>query len=140
VFDDLEEARSAMGLDGPQVIIAEPIGPVRMCIREILIGAGFLITGEAETLPEALRLTLRMKPDLIIISLKLRGGSGLRLLKLLRTKFPDIKAILLTGDTTEVLDAAKHGEALLLAKPINRARLLELAHSLVPAKVPSEQE
>ncbi len=127
---ELEDAKDRMGLSGPQVIIVDPIGPVRMCIREILVNSGFLIVGEADDSKEAIKLASRMKPDLAIISARLKHGNGLDLLKMLRSIYPDIKVILLTTDASEVMKAAQNGETLLLAKPINQRRLLELAKSL----------
>ena len=123
---------SGLKLDtnSPSVLIVDPISPLRLSIREILTSSGFIIIGEAEDVHQAVAHIKRIKPDLVIMSTKLKDEDGLAVLKLLRTVYPDLKAILLTGDTSEALSLAGNGETHVVTKPINRLRLVELANEL----------
>ena len=118
-------------IDAPGVLIVDPLIPVRLSIREILANSGFYVIGEAGDSQQAVTLAKRIKPDLVIISAKLGNGNGIEVLKNLRGIYPGLKAILLTSSSFDVLAAAQLSEARVLAKPINRLRLLELARSMI---------
>ena len=79
-------------------------------------------------------LAKRIRPDLVIISAKLGAENGIDVLKGLRMMYPGLKAILLTASPFDVLAAAQVGEPNVLAKPINRLRLLELARSMLEGR------
>lgn len=125
-----EEGGLKLEIDGPTVLIVDPLSPMRLSIREILTSSGFFIIGEAEDSQQAVALVKKIKPDLVILSARLKDKSGLAVLQLLRGIYPDLKAILLTTDTSDVLSAAQSGETHMLAKPVNRVRLVELANEL----------
>lgn len=54
---------------------------------------GVRVCGEAEDVHEAMRLAEQLAPDIVIVDLSLRGGSGLDLLKRLRASLPGARAI-----------------------------------------------
>ena len=55
-----------------------------------------VVCGEAETAPEALQAVARLKPDVAIVDLSLRGGSGLELIKNITTLRPPVAIIVLS--------------------------------------------
>jgi DNA-binding NarL/FixJ family response regulator len=56
----------------------------------------FSVCGEAGSAPEALTLTRRLKPDLAIVDLGLKGPNGLELTKSLRAEFPRLPVLVLS--------------------------------------------
>jgi DNA-binding NarL/FixJ family response regulator len=118
-------------IDAPGVLLVDPLTPVRLSIREILINSGFYVIGEASDAQQAVILAKRIRPDLVIISAKLGSESGIDVLRSLRGIHPGLKAILLTSNSLDVLAAAQMGEPNILVKPVNRLRLLELARSMI---------
>ena len=121
-------------IGAPGVLLVDPLIPLRLSIREILINSGFYVIGEASDSQQAVALAKRIKPDLVIISAKLGNENGLDALKNLRGLYPGLKAILLTASPIDVLSVAQKGESNVLVKPINRLRLLEMARTVIKGK------
>lgn len=83
--------------DACRVLIVDDHPVVRAGYRGLLAHEpGVEVCGEAEDVHEALRLATSLSPDVVIVDLSLRGGSGLDLLKRLRASVPDAKAIVAT--------------------------------------------
>jgi DNA-binding NarL/FixJ family response regulator len=57
---------------------------------------GFSVCGEASGAPEALSLIRRVKPNLAIVDLGLKGPGGLELTKSIRVEFPKIPILILS--------------------------------------------
>jgi len=56
----------------------------------------FSVVGEASSAPEALTLIRKLKPDLVIVDLGLKGPGGLELTKSIRAEFPKIPVLVLS--------------------------------------------
>lgn len=52
--------------------------------------------GEAGTIPEALELLQKVKPDLAIVDISLQGKNGLELVKNIRTVYPAVRVLVVT--------------------------------------------
>jgi DNA-binding NarL/FixJ family response regulator len=52
--------------------------------------------GEAGTVAEAQAAVARLKPDLAILDLRLKGGDGLELIKSLKLQYPDLRMLVLS--------------------------------------------
>jgi two-component system chemotaxis response regulator CheY len=127
------EAEEEAGDDGfGGVLLVEPVLPMRLSMKEILSSSGFTISGEATSLADAITLVHEKRPLVVILSARLKDSTGLNALKKLREHTPDLKAVLVTdtGDIKEVLSAVKMGRIEVLAKPLNRLRLVETVRSL----------
>jgi DNA-binding NarL/FixJ family response regulator len=55
-----------------------------------------IVAGEAETAPEALQIIAATKPDVAIVDISLKGGSGIELIKNLKTSHPRVAVIVLS--------------------------------------------
>ena len=55
-----------------------------------------VVCGEAETPPDALQAMTRLKPDVAIIDISLKSGSGLELIKSSKTLRPPVSVIVLS--------------------------------------------
>jgi DNA-binding NarL/FixJ family response regulator len=70
-------------------------------LREGLIGlinqqSDLVCCGEASTVPEAQAAADKLRPDVAILDLRLKGGDGLELIKTLKIQFPEIRVLVLS--------------------------------------------
>ena len=79
------------------------------------------VVGEATTGEEMLSLVPRVRPDVVILDLRMPKGDGLSTLASLRKDYPDLKIIILSmSEANEHIDQAFHGGASgYVAKTIN---------------------
>jgi DNA-binding NarL/FixJ family response regulator len=56
----------------------------------------FFVCGEAETAPEALEAIVRLKPDLVILDITLKGINGIELMKTIRSSAPQLPVLVLS--------------------------------------------
>lgn len=75
--------------DSPQVIerLKEMLNPI----------AGVEVIGFAGDIPAALNSIRATLPDIVLLDLNLPDGSGIQLLRAMRTETPDVKVIVLTN-------------------------------------------
>jgi len=80
-----------------RVLLVDDHPLVRHGLAEMLNRSGdFQCCGEAESAAEVPKALIDLKPDLIILDLRLRNSDGLDLLKDLKLQFPDIKVLVLS--------------------------------------------
>ena len=84
---------------------------------------GFQVVGEAGTVEEALAGVARLKPDLVIMDIRLPDGSGIEACREIRADYPDTRVVMLTSypDEEAVLSAIVAGASGYLLKQV-RAR------------------
>lgn len=118
---------------GGGVLIIDSLMPMRLKLREIIMGGGFPIAGEVENLQEALKTLQDRRPDMIVIGNLDAAGRGLNLLQVMRAINPDLKTIIITEfqKMKEMLTTVQHNDMEILSKPVNRLRLVETVHSLL---------
>jgi DNA-binding NarL/FixJ family response regulator len=80
----------------------------------LLLEADFVVVGEADESGTALAGILETKPDVAVVDLALKRGSGLDLIKSLRAHAPDVRALVLSmhediGDVERALRAGARG-------------------------------
>jgi len=74
----------------------------------------YKVVGEARTGEEALSLALSLRPDLILLDLKLKCMSGLKVLQEIKERMPQVKVVVVTGFDSphlvrEVMEAKADG-------------------------------
>jgi DNA-binding NarL/FixJ family response regulator len=80
-----------------RVIIVDDHAVVRDGLRETISAQKDLeVCGEAESAPGALEAIGRLNPDLAIVDLSLHGGSGMDLIKNLKTQYPKVVILVLS--------------------------------------------
>jgi DNA-binding NarL/FixJ family response regulator len=96
------------------------------------------VVGEAGNAQEALEQILILRPDVLLLDIRMPGMDGLRLLRYLGDKMPDLKTIILTNYAEEqfLLSAFQAGAYGYLLKNVKRKDLLEAlraAHAVARA-------
>ena len=100
------------GADGPgglRVLLVEDLPRVQMMLRELIEDPGrFEVVGVADTEDEAVKLYEARRPDVVVVDLNLRSGTGMGVLQRIRQRQGDTHPLLivLTNHTLPVLRQA----------------------------------
>lgn len=81
---------------------------------------------EAASYDQAAAELEHLRPDRAVLDLKMPGGSGLALLRLLRQRSPETKVVMLTGygSITNAVDAMREGAVGYITKPADADQVL----------------
>jgi DNA-binding NarL/FixJ family response regulator len=111
-----------------KVLVADDHAIVRRGLRQILAETpDVVVAGEAETPNEVMQLVMREPWNVVLLDIKLRGGSGLELVTWLRRERPQLPILVLTVYPEEqyAVRAIKAGAAGFLTKESAPERLIE---------------
>ncbi|BBH24639.1 Fis family transcriptional regulator [Paenibacillus baekrokdamisoli] len=105
------------------VVDDDPI--IRMDIREMLEEEAYTVVGEAKNGQEAIELVAKLKPDLVIMDVKMPVMNGIKASQIIR-KMQDTAVLLLTAYSQKELvqDARQAGVTAYLVKPVSEADLI----------------
>jgi len=125
----------------PGLLIADDEAIVRDTIRSIVGSAGLELDpiGEANTGQEAVTLALQMRPDIILMDVRMPGMDGLEATRAIRSEQPEVKVIILTAydEFAFSQEALRLGAVDYLLKPVRPSVLLEVL-SRIKAQVAEE--
>jgi DNA-binding NarL/FixJ family response regulator len=81
-----------------RVFIADDSIPVVERLADLLEDVpGAQLVGQAGNVPEAVRCIQKVKPDALILDLQMPGGSGLDVLRAIRTEHPRLYVLICTN-------------------------------------------
>src|SRR5579884_1343666 len=108
-----------------RVVIADDESIIRMDLKEMLTGLGYLVVGEAGDGLSAVNLGRELKPDLVIMDIKMPDLDGIQAAKAL-TEERIAPVLLLTAfSQQELIDGAKEaGVVGYIVKPFREAELV----------------
>ena len=115
-------------MDRVRVVVVEDHPLMRTGIIKALSGyAGIHVVGEASTGEKAIRLVDSLDVDVVLLDLRLPDMDGISVLKELRSKFSDLKVVMLTvsNDESHVRSALDNGASGYLTKTIGPRKLVE---------------
>ncbi|MCL5048115.1 MAG: response regulator [Firmicutes bacterium] len=108
-----------------RVLVAEDEAIVRLDLREMLTEEGYDVVGETGRGDEAIRLASELKPDLIIMDIKMPGLDGLSAAKQIQANEKLAILILTAFSQRSLIDKARDAGALAyLVKPFQKEELL----------------
>jgi len=91
-------ARKAEGSDTVKVFIADDSPILREHLKTMLSDFPEVeISGQAKDTPEAITSIKKLKPDVVILDIRMPGGSGIEVLQSIKKDRPDIKVIMFTN-------------------------------------------
>jgi two-component system invasion response regulator UvrY len=111
-----------------KVLVADDHVVVRRGLRQILAETpDIIVSGEAETADEVVRLILAESWSAVVLDIKLRSGSGLELLAWIRRERPQLPVLILTvyPEDQYAVRAIKAGAAGFLTKESAPDKLIE---------------
>jgi AmiR/NasT family two-component response regulator len=119
-----------------RVVIADDESIIRLDLKEILEGDGYLVVGEAATGDDALELIRTLEPDLALLDVKMPGIDGIEVARAVRGGTTQV--VLLTAFSQRALieSAREAGVVAYLVKPFRSSEILpKLAAIVNPASV-----
>ena len=111
-----------------RVLIVDDHAVVRRGLRSMLANVEDVeVVGEAANAEEAVEQALSLRPDVMLLDIRMPGMDGLRLLRVLSARLPQIKAIILSNYDEEqfLLEAFRAGAYGYLLKNVGRETLLD---------------
>ena len=98
-----------------RIVLVDDHAVVRSGYRRLLCAEpDFDVVGEAASAPEANALVQRVRPDVAIVDLSLKGSSGLEAIAGMRARLPALRVLVLSmhdsaGHVAQALKAGAHG-------------------------------
>jgi two-component system response regulator DevR len=120
-----------------RLLIVDDSEVVRTGLRTLLGGEPALaVLGEAGTVAAGLDACRRLRPDVVLLDIRLPDGSGLDACKKIRHEFPEINVLILTSviDDTVVDDAIRAGAHGYLLKEIDGRGLVSAIHEVAEGR------
>jgi DNA-binding NarL/FixJ family response regulator len=112
---------------GMKVVICDDQATIRDGLEMLLtLEKEIKVVGQAQDGWEAVELTAKHQPDLVLMDLKMPGMNGIEATRQIRTKFPAVTVLVLTtyDDDEWVFDAVRAGAAGYLLKDTPRQELV----------------
>jgi len=120
-----------------RILIADDHQIFREGLRLLLEAKpGFSVVGEASDGLQALELAERLRPDVMIVDVSLPGLTGIEVVRLLRLRSPQTRAIVLSShaDESYVLDALRHGAAGYVLKHFSTEDLIQAIREAIAGR------
>ncbi|MEK3888528.1 response regulator [Bacillus sp. FSL K6-3431] len=119
------------------LIVDDQLG-IRILLNEILLKEGYQVFQAANGF-QALDITEKNAPDLVLLDMKIPGMDGLEILKRLKQKDPDIRVIIMTAyGELEMINASNELGALAhFPKPFDIVEIREAVRKYLPMRIDS---
>jgi DNA-binding NarL/FixJ family response regulator len=85
-----------------KVFLAEDSAPIRERLHGVFARAAMDVVGEAATPAGAIEQILALHPDVVVLDVQLEGGSGLQVLKAVRSANPNVAFVVFSNSPTSV--------------------------------------
>jgi two-component system, chemotaxis family, chemotaxis protein CheY len=122
-----------------RVLVVDDDALMREVLKALLRSDGFEIVGEASDGQRALALLERIRPDVICLDVNMPGMTGIEVLKSIRARYPDIRVVMITGDssTATVREAVGFGALGYIIKPFKAGRVSASLHAALKTPLDS---
>lgn len=116
-----------------KVLIADDTEFFRTALKDILLGAGFDVVGEATNGAEATDLASQLRPDLVILDVVMPIKNGLEAAKAISALKLPLKIVMCTslGYEPIVEEAIRSGASGYIIKPLSEAKVLNTLKSII---------
>ncbi len=109
-----------------RVLIVDDIPFIRSVIKDILIGGGFSVAGEASDGAQALALFKAVRPDVVLLDIHMPVLDGIETLKRIKKINKDAIIVMCSslGDQENIINAISLGAKDFVVKPFRKERIL----------------
>ena len=109
-----------------KILIVDDSAFMRKTVKEILLGAGYEVAGEAENGEEAVGRYKALKPDLVTMDMVMMGQGGANAVRAILAHDPAAKILMVTamGQQGMVLEAIQVGAKGFVIKPFKPQQLI----------------
>jgi DNA-binding NarL/FixJ family response regulator len=121
-----------------KVVIADDHEVVRRGLVSLLSGSEVKIVGEAASGDEAIKLTKKLKPDVVLLDIRMAGKDGLAALEKIRAEMPGVRCVMLStfDNPTYVARAVAAGAHDYMLKGCTRAELINSITGAAAGQLP----
>jgi AmiR/NasT family two-component response regulator len=125
-FETQPENRKARAVTNPvRVVVAEDEAIIRLDLKEILEEDGYDVVGETGRGDQAIELVRELRPDLVILDIKMPGMDGLTAARHIATERLAAVLILTAFSQHDLVEQARDAGALAyLVKPFQKSDLI----------------
>ncbi len=108
-----------------RVVVVDDDSLMREVLKALLRDEGFVVAGEARDGSSAMSLLERTQPDVVCLDVNMPGISGIEVLKNIRKAYPEIRVVMITGDSSmaTVREAVGFGALGYIIKPFKAGRV-----------------
>lgn len=125
------------------IALVDPHEVLRIGLRTILQADPALhVVGEAGSLADAIRLTQRLEPELVLTEMALPDGSGVDLCRALAGRTPPIRVLIVATQATDasVITAVRAGACGYLSKQLPASELLRAVRAATSGQPQLDQQ
>lgn len=122
-----------------RVLLADDHRHAREGMREIVSAdPSFVVVGEAASGEEAVELTGKLLPELVLMDIRMPGMGGFEAVKAIRSAWPLVKIVMVTvsDDAAHLFEALKRGAHGFLLKNLNPSDWRDYLHAVVHDEAP----
>jgi DNA-binding NarL/FixJ family response regulator len=125
-----------------RILVADDHSLFRDGLTSLLKASGFEIAGEVGDGEQAVRETLRLKPDIVLMDLNMPGMNGLQALRQIRAAAPSTKVVMLTVSdrSQDLVEAIESGAYGYLLKSLDSQSFIASMRGLEEGKAPISGE
>jgi len=122
-----------------RLLIADDHEVIRTGLITLLQGSGIEVVGQAATGKETVKLAEQLKPDVVLLDIRMPDGDGLSTLEKLRQKVPSAKVVMLStyDNPTYVARAVALGASDFVLKGATREAIIETIKAAAAGESPS---
>jgi DNA-binding NarL/FixJ family response regulator len=92
----------------PRVLVVDDAPAIRSALRGLLEDAGFEVVGEAPDGAEGVVLTASLRPDVVLMDLRMPASDGFQATQRIVEAFPDVRVVVLSAyESRESVEAAQ---------------------------------
>jgi len=115
-----------------KILVVDDQSGIRVLLMEVFGGEGY-DTYQAANGVQALEMAQRIKPDLVLLDMKIPGMDGLEILQRMKAMDPGIKVIMMTayGELDMLNEATELGVLMHFAKPFDIDELRSAVNSVL---------
>jgi two-component system, NarL family, response regulator DevR len=123
-----------------RVVLVDDSALVRQGIKAVLVAQDptppITVIGEASSVSEAIATVARLKPDVVLLDIRLPDGSGFDACKEILKRQPETRILVLTSFTNDsfIYDAITSGAQGYLMKEIDPLGLVQAIHDIAAGK------
>jgi len=120
-----------------RVLIVDDHALVRSGIASLLMANDIEVVGEASNGSEAVEKTRHLRPDIVLMDVKMPDCSGLQAAQLIKAEMPQTKIVMVTAfdDDEDLFEAMKNGAAGYILKNVKAEEFVDLLSSVMRGEV-----
>ncbi|MDY7018820.1 MAG: response regulator transcription factor [Chloroflexota bacterium] len=120
-----------------RVLIVDDHALVRSGIASLLRASDIEVVGEASGGLEAVEKAVCLRPDIILMDIKMPGCNGLQATQLIKAEMPQAKIVMVTAfdDDEDLFEAMKNGAVGYILKNVKAEEFIELLSNVMKGEV-----